>query len=785
MAVLRDAPGPCRRRRSRRSGPTPCSATARSPGCSTTASLDERRRLLPPARETGGLGSRDLCPSSRSSRRGRWRGRASGAGRPTGRRRWPGCSSTRSSASSSCPSCSASPTRPAARSPGTTRSSLSTYTWMSQGMIAVVLIFGWTELADRVRTGDIAVDLARPVDLQLAWLAADLGRAGAGLLSRASVPLAFGAVFLRLALPTAVDARAAAGVRCRSPWSCRFACRFMVNLLAFWLIDVRGLLTFYVLVSSVLCGHLIPVQLFPDWLRTSPYATPFPSMLQSPIDMVTGQTAGWAAVGPGRGAGRPGPWPARASAAWSSRGPPGSWWCRVADTRCVLADGAGPAALPVRVAAQASYRASFAIELFGPQMAWSRRVRRDLRGLPPGATRSAALASPRWCWCSGSRAAGSASPTCVVGHLDRCRLRPRPARSTRSCCGRCRRSASWSPATSRCAGSAGWRSALVRARRRAGPSSTSTGRRPGSRCSVVTPLAGAAVFGALFVAAGGVGSGWSTATEFTNALHLRRHTCPACRQRASDPGAARFFTFVVPAAFVAYLPALALLGRATRPGCRPGCPGASLLAAVAVGRRRRAGLAVRAPALRGSGRHERSSTCTRPAPASSSCAGRPAGCAARSDVVRRRRRGDVPHRAGRVRRLHRRERRRQVDDHQDAHRHPGADVGHGAGLRSGAGAAADARWPGGSASCSASAASCGGTCRCASRSGCWPRSTGCRPAGWQPRLDECVALLEMEPFLDTPVRQLSLGQRMRGEVTAALLHSPELLCSTSRRSGST
>jgi ABC-2 type transport system ATP-binding protein len=46
---------------------------------------------------------------------------------------------------------------------------------------------------------------------------------------------------------------------------------------------------------------------------------------------------------------------------------------------------------------------------------------------------------------------------------------------------------------------------------------------------------------------------------------------------------------------------------------------------------------------------------------------------------------------------------------------------------------------------------------------------------WQPRLAECIELLEMGPFLDTPVRQLSLGQRMRGEVTAALLHSPELL----------
>jgi ABC-2 type transport system ATP-binding protein len=43
------------------------------------------------------------------------------------------------------------------------------------------------------------------------------------------------------------------------------------------------------------------------------------------------------------------------------------------------------------------------------------------------------------------------------------------------------------------------------------------------------------------------------------------------------------------------------------------------------------------------------------------------------------------------------------------------------------------------------------------------------------RLQECIELLGLQAFLDTPVRQLSLGQRMRGEVTAALLHGPELL----------
>jgi ABC-2 type transport system ATP-binding protein len=43
------------------------------------------------------------------------------------------------------------------------------------------------------------------------------------------------------------------------------------------------------------------------------------------------------------------------------------------------------------------------------------------------------------------------------------------------------------------------------------------------------------------------------------------------------------------------------------------------------------------------------------------------------------------------------------------------------------------------------------------------------------RLRECAELLDLGPLLSTPVRQLSLGQRMRGELTAALLHRPEVL----------
>jgi ABC-2 type transport system ATP-binding protein len=42
-------------------------------------------------------------------------------------------------------------------------------------------------------------------------------------------------------------------------------------------------------------------------------------------------------------------------------------------------------------------------------------------------------------------------------------------------------------------------------------------------------------------------------------------------------------------------------------------------------------------------------------------------------------------------------------------------------------------------------------------------------------LNELVELLDLAPFLKTPARQLSLGQRMRCDIAAALLHSPDIL----------
>ena len=49
------------------------------------------------------------------------------------------------------------------------------------------------------------------------------------------------------------------------------------------------------------------------------------------------------------------------------------------------------------------------------------------------------------------------------------------------------------------------------------------------------------------------------------------------------------------------------------------------------------------------------------------------------------------------------------------------------------------------------------------------------PSTYKKNLDEFIDILEMQPFLTRPVRQLSLGQRMRAEFAAALMHNPKVL----------
>src|ERR671914_3051391 len=76
-----------------------------------------------------------------------------------------------------------------------------TYVWIAQGLLMTIYIWGWFEVGERVRTGDIATDLQRPLDFQAYWLAQDVGRAAYHAIFRGVPPFIFGALVFDLLIP--------------------------------------------------------------------------------------------------------------------------------------------------------------------------------------------------------------------------------------------------------------------------------------------------------------------------------------------------------------------------------------------------------------------------------------------------------------------------------------------------------------------------------------------------------------------------------------------------------
>lgn len=175
---------------------------------------------------------------------------------------------------------------------GYSAGTISAYVWLSQGLLGAIQLNGAAEIGDRIRTGDVAIDFTRPVDVQSWHLAEDLGRAAYTVIPRGLPSVLVGALTFGLVMPTALMPYVLGLVSIVVGVAISFYGRFAVNVVGFWLMDVRGVRSLYMVSSTFLAGLFVPVGMFPDWLRTLAYLTPFPSILQSPIDVVSGHVTG-------------------------------------------------------------------------------------------------------------------------------------------------------------------------------------------------------------------------------------------------------------------------------------------------------------------------------------------------------------------------------------------------------------------------------------------------------------------------------------------------------------
>jgi ABC-2 type transport system permease protein len=174
-----------------------------------------------------------------------------------------------------------------------------TFTFVTQGLLMVVGVFGGSiqELGTRIKSGEVAMDLCRPYDYQGWWAATALGKASFYLWARGVPPFVAGAVVFDMRLPgewwmwPAFVASTALAV------GIAFAFGFVLQLTAFWIVDVRGPNQLGWVVGQFLSGAFVPLVLFPAWLEPTLRALPFAGMIQLPVEVFLGKHAGWELAG--------------------------------------------------------------------------------------------------------------------------------------------------------------------------------------------------------------------------------------------------------------------------------------------------------------------------------------------------------------------------------------------------------------------------------------------------------------------------------------------------------
>ncbi|MFK4102736.1 ABC transporter permease [Streptomyces sp. NPDC019531] len=168
-----------------------------------------------------------------------------------------------------------------------------TYVWLGQCLYATLAIQGGgaeRDLMGRIRTGEIAVDLYRPADLQLWWLASDLGRSLFQLLGRGVIPFIFGALLFPMALPTDVTSWAALFVALLLAMVVSFAIRYLAALSVFWLMDGMGVSQTLMILGVFCSGMVLPLNAFPGVIGEIVRALPWAAQIQMPADVLMGET---------------------------------------------------------------------------------------------------------------------------------------------------------------------------------------------------------------------------------------------------------------------------------------------------------------------------------------------------------------------------------------------------------------------------------------------------------------------------------------------------------------
>lgn len=162
------------------------------------------------------------------------------------------------------------------------------FTWLSQ---ALLQLLPWNldkELEAQVKTGNVAYELLRPLDLYWLWFVRALAMRILPTIMRAIPVFIVSGLFLDLSAPVSLNAAVAFLVSLLFGSWVAAAITTLVIISLFWTISGEGVQRLMPSVALLFSGMIVPLPLFPDWAQSFLNLQPFRCVIDIPCRLYTG-----------------------------------------------------------------------------------------------------------------------------------------------------------------------------------------------------------------------------------------------------------------------------------------------------------------------------------------------------------------------------------------------------------------------------------------------------------------------------------------------------------------
>ncbi len=170
---------------------------------------------------------------------------------------------------------------------------IAAYVWLQQAFFRM-LTASDAELLDKIRTGGIAYDLCRPMNLYGYHYARIMALKLVGSLMRAAPMLIFAVLLPRgwgLCAPASLGGLLAGAAGLLLGLACVCALENITMAFTMRTLDSRGMQAMLNLLMLTLSGNILPLTLFPDAWQRLITLLPYAQLLDAPIRLYTGEWA--------------------------------------------------------------------------------------------------------------------------------------------------------------------------------------------------------------------------------------------------------------------------------------------------------------------------------------------------------------------------------------------------------------------------------------------------------------------------------------------------------------